>query len=639
MTTFYLDIDDEITSAAARIREAQETRIALVLPAGSRIATSRINFRLLAREAQARSRRLAIVAPEASARALAASAGLPVFGSVMEYEDALTAQRPGAPAADGGAATAAAAGVAAGMAGAGEPLGEAGGAGPTGRGAGAAAAAGSVGGAVETAAGAVGAAPPGPRDQARRAPSGPGSGPGDPGTSMTPPATEPLRPVGPSTGLAAAAPPRRPGRSRRRVVLFVGVGVLLLAAVVGGVVGYVFLPTATVTVTPATKSIGPVDLTISVDPGASEPDPAAGTIPGTTVEFPVAVEGTFNATGKRVEEQKASGTVRWLNCDQTAAYTIPRGTLVRTSGGVGFLTTEPVFLPVAIQTGTPPNIGVECSRRNADVVASKAGPEGNVGAGAISRIPGAYNPVVIKVTNPRATSGGSREEFPKVTQADVDAALVTLEGMLDEQLAAVAEAPPGIPPGTVVVPGTAQRGEATPVPDPETVVGTEVAEFKLGLAATGTVLAVDPGDARSVAAATLGASVPADYRLDPGSVEIEVGDPVVEGELVVVPATGSATAVRIVDEDEIRALVAGKTPAEATEMLAPYGTVELTVWPEWIPTITSIDARLTVEVLGAPTTDGEPGASPSPEATAAPSTPKPSATPGPSPLPGETPAP
>ena len=88
MTIVYLDVDDEITSAAARIRTAEEIDVALVLPAGSRIATSRINFRLLAREASERSRRLAIVAPEASTRALAASAGLPVFASVVEYGEA-----------------------------------------------------------------------------------------------------------------------------------------------------------------------------------------------------------------------------------------------------------------------------------------------------------------------------------------------------------------------------------------------------------------------------------------------------------------------------------------------------------------------------------------------------------------------
>ena len=51
MAIVYLDIDDEITTAAARIRTATDLDVALVLPAGSRIATSRINFRLLAREA------------------------------------------------------------------------------------------------------------------------------------------------------------------------------------------------------------------------------------------------------------------------------------------------------------------------------------------------------------------------------------------------------------------------------------------------------------------------------------------------------------------------------------------------------------------------------------------------------------
>src|SRR5207237_5059938 len=82
----YLDIDDEITSAAARIRAADEARIALVLPSGSRLATSRINFRLLARDAQGRSRHLLGVAPEAATRALAASAGLGAYASVRDLE-------------------------------------------------------------------------------------------------------------------------------------------------------------------------------------------------------------------------------------------------------------------------------------------------------------------------------------------------------------------------------------------------------------------------------------------------------------------------------------------------------------------------------------------------------------------------
>ena len=75
----YLDVDDEITSAAPRIRGAEATKVALVVPYGSRIATSRINFRLLSREALVKNRRLSIVAGDAATRAaggVGGSAGL-----------------------------------------------------------------------------------------------------------------------------------------------------------------------------------------------------------------------------------------------------------------------------------------------------------------------------------------------------------------------------------------------------------------------------------------------------------------------------------------------------------------------------------------------------------------------------------
>ncbi len=75
----YLDIDDEITSAAARIRAVEGRRVAVVLPYGSRVATSRINFRLLARDALTHEKRLSIVAGrrgDAGPRRLGRAAGL-----------------------------------------------------------------------------------------------------------------------------------------------------------------------------------------------------------------------------------------------------------------------------------------------------------------------------------------------------------------------------------------------------------------------------------------------------------------------------------------------------------------------------------------------------------------------------------
>jgi hypothetical protein len=97
MAIYYLDIDDEVTSAAARIRDASDTRIALVLTAGARVATSRINFRLLAGEARRRSKRLAIVTADPTTQSVARSAGLPVFATVGEYERAEQTRAAGKP--------------------------------------------------------------------------------------------------------------------------------------------------------------------------------------------------------------------------------------------------------------------------------------------------------------------------------------------------------------------------------------------------------------------------------------------------------------------------------------------------------------------------------------------------------------
>src|SRR5664280_2015906 len=395
MAIFYLDIDDEITSAAARIRGTADLVVVLVLPAGSRIATSRINFRLLAREAQQRSRRLSIVAPDAAARALAATAGLPVYGSTMEYEASLLPSL-----ADGGAGAAASALPAS-----------------------------SVPAAARPAAGAPApaATPSVPRDAT--AP--------DAGRAFAPPAPHagPARP-GPTTGIGPerGRDPAPRSSHRRRNAAVIGLLVLAFVGVAGGAAAYLLLPTASIVLTIRSTPIPPVTFVVTADPDVTAPDAAAAVVPATRMDLPLTASGTFKASGKRVDEAPAVGTVRWTNCDPTRSYTIPGGTPVRTPAGIAFGTDEAVFLPVAILN--PPRIA--CQDRTVTVTAAKTGTDANVAAGTITVIPGQYNSVVLSVTNPAPTSGGKRNSFPKVTQKDVTAALAALGKQLDAQLATAA---------------------------------------------------------------------------------------------------------------------------------------------------------------------------------------------------------
>ena len=68
MTTWYLDNEDEITDAVARLRQADSETVIFVVPPGSRIATGRINFKLLAREAESRDLRMAVASPDEQVR-------------------------------------------------------------------------------------------------------------------------------------------------------------------------------------------------------------------------------------------------------------------------------------------------------------------------------------------------------------------------------------------------------------------------------------------------------------------------------------------------------------------------------------------------------------------------------------------
>jgi hypothetical protein len=74
------------------------------------------------------------------------------------------------------------------------------------------------------------------------------------------------------------------------------------------------------------------------------------------------------------------------------------------------------------------------------VTAVKAGEAGNVEPNTITVIPAAEDPLTLSVRNKAATTGGTHEEFPQVSQADVDDALAKLDTELADAFhAAVAD--------------------------------------------------------------------------------------------------------------------------------------------------------------------------------------------------------
>jgi len=550
MAIYYLDVDDEITSAASRIRDSSDTRIALVIQGGSRVATSRINFRLLAREAHNRGRRLAIVAADASVRSLAQTAGLPVYAAVGDYQRAEAARpagsQPGGTDAISDALDQLAATIDV-----------------TGAGAGTAAAARSRAG---------------------------GSG---------------------KAGTRSSANGHGFGLSR---VLAVGLAATLIVAGFGA---YLFWPSATVVLTLREEPVGPMTITVKVDPAAQTTSDVAATVPGVAKAFPLNVSGTFDATGQNVVETAATGTVTFRNSNNYLSVPVLAGTRVSTAGGVAFTTTSTVTVPKAALLGTTITPGTA----EVAIAAVDKGLSGNVDAGAIVRVPSDLASALVggnPVTNKKATSGGTHTVTPFVQQADIDSAEASLASELDASFRSNMTEPASISAGLELFPSSGHLDAAAFSPDPATLLNQAVASFDLSATSTGTATVADLATVRSLAERRIRAGVAEGHSLVEGSVSVALGSPSALGSVVSVPVMANAFQAPTVDVDQLRAAIKGKSVADAKTYLSKYGDAQISISPFWASTVSGFDFRIDLQVLAPtaqPTAVGSQGAGLSRETT------------------------
>ena len=327
------------------------------------------------------------------------------------------------------------------------------------------------------------------------------------------------------------------------------------------------------------------------DARVRRPDPAKGLVPADPVDIPLRVTDTFKATGTRVQVTRATGTVRFTSENTLDDVTIPAGTRVGTADGPSFVTIAPVVVPRAsFVTG-------QRGRREAAVEAVEPGPEGNVPAGSIRRVPRAFSSILISVTNPRPTTGGKRDEVRFVQESDYTAALDALRGRLDEALASALHEPETTPAGLTLFPQTAETGEATPDRSAAELVGTQGETFQLTLRATATALAVDEAELAALAAGRLRDSVADGWEIFEDSIRTEVSDGTVKGRRIEYAVQATAEQWRQLDQAQLLKAVRGKPIAEARAMLEQYGEVEIEVWPDFLATLPAVESRLDLVVL------------------------------------------
>ena len=358
------------------------------------------------------------------------------------------------------------------------------------------------------------------------------------------------------------------------------------------VAGYVFLPSAEITLTPKEEPIPPIPLTVRADPDATATDADAGVVPADRLEVPVEVSNTFQTQGRRVEESTATGTVTFRNVDFTESNTIAAGAVVSTQGGVRFR------LDRSVTVGKAELVGLQVipTEANVSVTAVNPGPSGNVEPNTITVIPAAEDPTTL-VGNKAATSGRARDEFPQVSEAEVTAALEQLNAQLaDTFAAAVADGaaprrtPPSIPrprsSGRRRRRSTRRRSSARRSRRSTSGSGPPARSSPSTPGRSGASPSRGSGERRRTTAWSTIRS-----RSTPARAPSANGQ-------VTFPVSASASRVRLLDPAELLELVKGKTIEDAETALAPFGDVEIVPWPDWVSSVPTMDSRVSLVIVG-----------------------------------------
>jgi len=343
---------------------------------------------------------------------------------------------------------------------------------------------------------------------------------------------------------------------RRSALLLAGRAlVTLVALAVLSAAALLLLPEAEITLTASSQGLR-VIVPVTLDVRTDRVNLEARTIPATRVDVIVEGRMSTNTTGERsLPRSKARGAVTFTNVLATP-FTVPRNTVVRTTA-----TSTPARFITLSDVEIPPG-----GRADVEVEAIDPGPNANVAAGQINQVEG-VPALAVTVINTAPTGGGGNVILPAVAEDDYRRLRSALRSrLLREASDKMQQQREVLSEGLLVLPETlfiADRQDETF--DRFITEQADTVSLNMRLQVAG--LAVSPRDLETVAREALKARVPEGFELL--AAEALRGEVAEEGTgnqvLLFVEARGLAGAA--IDENAVRRLVRGRTPADAQAAL------------------------------------------------------------------------
>ncbi|TMC75546.1 MAG: hypothetical protein E6J09_12460 [Chloroflexi bacterium] len=368
----------------------------------------------------------------------------------------------------------------------------------------------------------------------------------------------------------------------QRVSLGRALAVFISLLMAAGILIAVVAPSATVVLAANASPLGPSEYDLRAGPN--------GDIKATSQTVPVTAKTSVKPTGTRTDDTKAQGVERFTN-GTTSDILIGKGTVVRTSDGIRFQTTEDKTLP---HSTLLPILNI--SMVNISIQAVDPGPSGNVPPQKINVSPSPN----YTVTNPVETLGGDSKKIQIVQQADYDIAVaqsdLDLKKAGDEQ--------------TKVWQSQASRGSVvygafvkrTSVSPPGDVVGKEAKEgattFEITVNGTATGYTVVDTEPKATAVSKLGTEVQPGMDLVRDGAVVDVVIPASVAEDGVHWRVRARAQQSTRPRPQMTAALAGRDINDVGNIArdAGFELVRIEAWPAWWPRLPVLDSRITIKV-------------------------------------------
>jgi hypothetical protein len=526
----YVEADEEITDLVDRLRDLSlEDEVTFVVPERARALQSAMSFRLLKRYADSYGKRVNLVSGDPRLQAMSLESGFTAYPTLAAYDSGTEVHSP-------------------------EPVGGASGAVPT-----------------ATSGAAVPAPPPAPQEAAPQRGVATLDRPRQASVISAPPKPK-------------AAPPSRPGssapgfQSYRPYVIAAGV-----IAILGLLVGILYLPTATATVSVAGTPIKG-DVTLLGVPGTASASGNQFVTRAVHAEESQTLPGT--ATGqKQVPAQPSAGSVTFsYNCNffcDNQPKSISAGTMVSTNDARHYTTQKTI------------SVGSPHGSASVAVKAVVAGPAGNTDPHTINVIDNSRD-FNLSVDNTAATAGGADPRTATVIQqSDID----SIRDVYAKDAA---------PRVTDQLNGKAQGQRlemvgsgVQAIAKADHAVGEEVGGFTLAIKVAGDAVAFDDKTVKTMLKSALQLKIPQGSQLTSnGTFTYDAIDATADGHITLNGhASGFYTPVFL--ETAIRSHLKGMGPSKGRAFLQSLSNVvdaRVTQSPFGLPWLPLFSSRITLKI-------------------------------------------